>query len=341
MKRAVIVAPKTIEFQEASVPDPKPGEVLIKVSAVGICTFEQRYYKGVQKAYPFIGGHEICGVVEKVGSNVAQDLKTGDKVVVASLTRCGECYFCRRGLDHLCSNADEKIKHGAMWGPGGFSEYMVVRGYEVYKIDDDLNPAEATVAEPLACVIRSIEKGNIRFGDTVVITGAGIMGLLHLKLAQLRGARVVVSEPDAARRKKALETGADVVVDPQNENLKEIVLTLTGGRGANAVFYTAGGTPAIEQGISLLIKGGTIVLYGSIYPVQPLNINPNDVHYDEIVITGVIRHTKESFREAAALLSQGLVNVKDLISECVPIEQINYAFERAISPDTYRVVVTF
>lgn len=341
MKRAVIVAPKTIELQETGLPEIKPGEVLIKVSAVGLCTFEQRYYKGVQKAYPFIGGHEICGVIEKVGADVAQKLKVGDKVVVASLTRCGECYFCRRGLDHLCSNADEKIKPGEMWGPGGLSEYMIAKGYEVYKVDDCLNPAEATVAEPLACVIRSIEKGNIHFGDTAVVIGAGIMGLLHTKLAKLKGARVIVSEPDAARRQKALETGADVVVDPFNEDLREVVQGLTDGRGVHTVFFTSGGTPAIEQGISLLVKGGTIVIYGSIHPAQPINVNPNDVHYDEIIITGVIRHTKESFRESAALLSQGLVKVEDLITECIPLEQIDYAFERAISPDTYRVVITF
>jgi 2-desacetyl-2-hydroxyethyl bacteriochlorophyllide A dehydrogenase len=341
MKRAVIIAPKTIELQETNIPEIQPDEVLVRVKAVGLCTFEQRYYEGVQKAYPFVGGHEICGVVEQVGSKVAQDLNIGDQVVVASLTRCGECYYCRRGLDHLCSNADEKTKPGEMWGPGGLSEFMVAKSYEVYKVSNELNPAEATVAEPLACVIRSIEKGNIHFGDTIVVIGAGIMGLLHVKLAKLKGARVIVSEPDETRRQKALETGADAVVDPLNENLKEVVKSLTEGRGAHAVFYTAGGTPAIEQGISLLIKSGTIVIYGSIHPAQPISIDPNDVHYDEIIVTGVVRHTKDSFRKSALLLSQGLVQVRDLISECIPLEDINHAFERAISKDTYRVAVMF
>lgn len=341
MKQAVIVAPKTIEIQETVLPEIGPGEVLVKVKAVGICTFEQRFYKGVQETYPFIGGHEICGVVEKVGASVAQKFEPGDQVVVASLTRCGECYFCRRGLDHLCSNADEKTVPGELWGPGGFSEYIVAKGYEVYKVSSKLDPAEGTVAEPLACVIRSIEKGNLFFGDTAVVIGAGIMGLLHAKLAKLKGAKVIVSEPDGVRRQKALECGADMVVDPINEDLKSIVKEATEGRGAEAVFFTAGGSAVVEQGISLLVKGGTIVLYGSIHPVLPISVNPNNIHYDEIMITGAIKHTKESFRESAAMLSQGLIQVNDLITEQVPLEKVDYAFERAISPDTYRVILTF
>lgn len=341
MKQAVITAPKSIEIRETAVPEIKPNEVLVKVKACGICTFEQRFYKGVQQAYPFLGGHEICGVIEKVGARVANDVKPGDVVVVASLTRCGECHFCRKGMDHLCLNAGEKSEPGDFWGPGGFSEYMVAKGYEVYKVASDLDYALGTVAEPLACVIRSIQKANLNFGDTAVVLGAGIMGLLHVKLAKLQGTRVIVSEPDAARRKKALESGADYVFNPFDEGLEKEVKSLTQGRGAETVFFTAGGTSAVEQGIRLLAKGGTIVLYGSIHPAAPISINPNDVHYDEIVITGAIKHTKESFREAAALLSQGLVNVKDLISERIPFEKVEYAFERALSPDTYRVVLLF
>ncbi|MGI9861469.1 alcohol dehydrogenase catalytic domain-containing protein [Moorella naiadis] len=341
MIRAVMVAPGAIELQEVPVRDPGPNEVLVKVKACGICTWEQRFYRGIEGIYPFLGGHEIAGEVVSVGGQVAEKLYPGQKVAVASLTRCGECYYCRRGLDHLCANAGEKSTPGEYWGPAGFAEYIIARGYEVYPLDDTADPVQATFAEPLACVTKSINRGNLRFGDTAVILGAGVMGLLHLKLARLRGARVIISEPDAARREKALHLGAIAAIDPRHEDLPGKVKELTSGRGAEAVFFTAGGTPALAEGTKLLVKGGTLVVYGSIHPAVPLDLNPNDLHYDEYTLTGSIRHDKESFRQATALLAAGIVDVRDLISACFPFTEIDAAFKEAIRPETFRVVLTF
>lgn len=336
-----MLRPEQIEIQEAGIPTPGSNEVLVKVRAVGICTWEQRFYHGKEQAYPFVGGHEISGVVVKVGHEVVQGLRPGDKVAVASLTRCGECYYCRRGMDHMCIGANVKAKTGEKWGPGGFSEYMVAKGYEVYKLHPDVKFTSATISEPLACVIHSVNKSHIRLGDLVVVIGAGIMGLLHLKVAMLRGARVVVSEPDPERRERARENGAAWVVDPAREDLGEIVKQMTEGRGANVVFFTAGGAPAIHQGLKLLEKGGALIIYGSVHPAQPIELNPNDIHYDEYIITGSIRHDRESFREATEMISRGLIGVDDLVSETVPFERIENAFQRAGLLDTYRVVLTF
>lgn len=336
-----MVAPGAIELQEVPLREPGPHEVLVKVKACGICTWEQRFYQGVEGAYPFLGGHEIAGEVVATGDQVAEKLPPGQRVAVASLTRCGECYFCRRGLDHLCANAGEKSIPGEYWGPAGFAEYIIVRGYEVYPLENGVDFIHATLAEPLACVTRSINRANLRFGDTAVVLGAGVMGLLHLKLACLKGARVIVSEPDAARRQKALQLGAIAAIDPLREDLAGKVKKLTAGRGAEAVFFTAGGTPALAEGVRLLVKGGTLVVYGSIHPATPLNLNPNDLHYHEYTLTGSIRHDKESFRQAAALLSRGLVEVGDLISSCFPFKEIDAAFQEAIRPETFRVVLTF
>lgn len=340
MKKGVMVGPQKIELQEFSIPEIAEDEVLIKVQACGICTWEQRFYKGVDGAYPFVGGHEIAGVVEKVGSKVAQKLSPKDQVVVASLTRCGECYFCRRGLDNLCENVGNESKPGHLWGPGGFSEYFIAKGYEAYKIDDNVDIAVATLAEPLACVIKSVERGRLRFGDTAVVLGAGVMGVLHIQLAKLLGAHVIVSEPDADRRAKALEFGADVVCDPFSEDLLEIVKSHTDQRGAEAVFFTAGGIKAVEQGIKALAKNGTLVVYGAIKPAATIPLDPNDLHYDEVYLTGVTKHSKESFREAAEILSKGLLSLDELITEKVPFEKIEEGFDRASSFDTYRVVLT-
>lgn len=341
MLRAVITGPETIKIEDVPLRRLEPDEVLVKVRACGICTWEQRFYRGVEKSYPFLGGHEISGEVVEVGPRVAEKLKIGQKVAVARLTRCGECYFCRRGMDHMCANAGNNPTPGSYWGPAGFAEYLIAKGYEIYPLADRVSFVHATLAEPLACVTRSINRSDLRLGDTAVVLGAGVMGLLHLKLARLKGAQVIVSEPDSKRREKALQLGATAAIDPFKEDIVSIVKDLTAGRGAEAVFFTGGGTPALTQGIKLLVKGGTLVIYGSVHPTSPLEINPNDLHYNEFILTGAIRHDKESFRQATALLSEGLVKVDDVISAQLPFKEVEKAFRLAIEPGTYRVVVTF
>ena len=260
-------------------------------------------------------------------------------MVVAAITRCGECYYCQRGYDNMCLNGGDNAVPGVLWGPGGLSEYKVCKGYQVYKVSPEMDFSVGTFAEPLACVLRSIEKANVRFGDTALITGAGIMGLLHVLVAKMRGLKVIITEMDPARMEMAKKVGADIVLDPTKADVKETVKRETNGIGAEAVFYTAGGVKAVAQGISVLAKGGTIVLYGAIYPKGMMDLDPNQVHYDEINITGLVSTTKESFRESARMLSEGIVDVRPFISEEVPFEKIDYAFRRAVSPDTYRVIV--
>ena len=341
MKKAVITAKETVELWDAQVPEIGEDEVLVRVKACGLCTFEQRYFTGMKEQYPFNGGHEVSGIAEQVGSRVGSDVKVGDHVVVAAITRCGDCYYCRRGMDNMCVHGGDDAAPGELWGPGGLSDYMVAKGYQVYKVNPSLDFAQATLAEPWACVLRSMEKGNVRYGDTCVITGAGIMGLLHVKAAKLSGLKAIITEVDEARKAMARKMGADRVVDPLKESLYDIVMEETGGIGAEAVFYTAGGVKACEEGIKALAKGGTIVFYGAIYPKGLMGIDPNNVHYDEINITGLISTTKESFRQSARMLSEGLVDLSLFVSEQVELEKIDYAFRRAVSPDTYRVIVKF
>ena len=138
MRAAIMPEPGKIEMIDVTLPEMQEDEVLIDVKAVGICTFEQGYYYGKSQGFPFAGGHEICGVVEKAGSKVAQKLKPGDKVIVLSLTRCGECYYCRKGYDNQCENAKDVQKIPGVDGPGGFADKFIAKGYEVFKIDESV-----------------------------------------------------------------------------------------------------------------------------------------------------------------------------------------------------------
>jgi L-iditol 2-dehydrogenase len=226
-----------------------------------------------------------------------------------------------------------------MWGPGGFSEYMTVKNYEVFKVSGNVDPAVATLAEPIACVIRSVERGALEIGDSALVIGGGVMGLIHTILAKKQGNRVFLSEPDAMRRKMAEQLGADIVIDPTKDNVAEIVRKHTEGRGCEAVFFTAGGVSAIQTGISSLVKNGRMVIYGATGSEHELILDPAVFHYDEIYLTGVTKHTKDSFRKAAVMLSGNSELFAGLISERYPFSDIRHAFERSELMDTFRVVL--
>jgi 2-desacetyl-2-hydroxyethyl bacteriochlorophyllide A dehydrogenase len=339
MKQAVMMAPETLVFRDIPIPVLTPDTVLIKIDAVGLCTWEQKYFHGVPDSYPFVGGHEISGTVVSIGKSVAQPLHEGDRVAVASLTRCGECYFCRKGLDNLCENVGAEVKPGPYWGPGGFSEYFLARGYEVFKIGKDVKPVVATLAEPLACVIRSIDRGSIDMRDTVLVLGAGVMGVLHVLLAKLRGARVIVSEVDEGRRGRALDFGADTVIDPISQNVSAAVREQTAGRGAEVVFFTAGGKAAIMEGMASLVQNGRLVIYGSTKGSDIIELDPKTFHYGEVFLTGVMKHTKDTFRRATELITSSTLPLDRLITRSYPFADILSAFIHSGRMDSYRIAV--
>jgi threonine dehydrogenase-like Zn-dependent dehydrogenase len=348
MKTAVFTSPGRVEVREVPVPQMGERQVLVEVKACAICTWEQRFYKGSKpEDYPFRGGHEVSGLVAAKGAAALCDAEVGDPCSLEIMTRCGQCYYCRRGMDNLCEHASPGQAPGQTWGPAGMSEYVLAEDYMVYRVEPDciISPerdfAAFALAEPVSCVARGIRRTPLQFGDTAVVQGAGIMGLLHLELLKRRGVRVIVAEPDADRRAFAVSLGAAAAFDPLSEDLAQTVTCMTGGRGAEAVFFTAGGVPALRAAMAALGKGGWLMLYGSVHPKGDMPIDPNDVHYRELVVTGTFSHDKESFREAVALMNLRQIDVAPFVTERVPLDQIDYAMQRAMSKDTYRVVLTF
>lgn len=336
------VAPRELEIREVHLPPLEPRQVLLKTKGCALCTWEQRFFKGGSPDdYPFRGGHEVSAVVEELGPDCTVDVRVGDLVAPALKTRCGSCYYCRRGLDNQCENDPEPRQAGEPWGPGGLSDYLIVEDYQVYRAGPGVDPDHLALAEPVACVIRSVRRPGLFPGDRVLVQGAGMMGQLHILLAKKMGFRVLVSEPMPVRRDQALKSGAEVVLDPTDNHFREAVLDETGGYGLNAVFFTAGGGPAIIQALEVMAKGGWLCLYGSVHPSGEVGVDPNHVHYDELFVTGTFSHTRESYREAVELISQGQVDVSPFITERVPFPKVDHGFERAISPDTYRVLMTF
>lgn len=340
MKAATIVDTKKSEIREYSVPKPGPGEVLIRIERCLICTLEMRIFSGESSTpLPFIPGHEASGVIEYIPDNTPTNFKEGERVVFKTLEECGHCTYCYQGYSNQCIGVKENRNFDDTGAIGGFAQYISLKVNNIFPVGEAVSLEEAAFTEPLACCVHSVKRSNIVFGDTAVVIGAGTMGQLHAHLARMRGARVIVVEPDESRRNLALELGCHESINPKEENAVERVLELTHGEGAEVVFDTVTLPDIAEEAIGMVRKMGTIILYGSFHPNRDIGIDPNAVHYKEYVITGSYSPAVEDFFHASRLLRYGLINVKPLLSQTYALSSINEALEAALSPDTYRVAV--
>jgi threonine dehydrogenase-like Zn-dependent dehydrogenase len=339
MRAGVLVAPRALELREFSLPRPGPGPVLVRVRATALCTWEQRTYQGVQEIKtPFVGGHETSGVVAAIGEGVSS-VQVDDHVTLGPVA-CDECYYCRRGFPARCENFLGRFSLDGAWGPWGLADYKLVPARAAFRIPLDLSFEEASLAEPISCVVHSVRALQPELADDVVVIGAGPMGLLNLLVLKRRGVRVIVCELDSTRRAKAVELGADVVLDPANGDFTLQVKALTGGRGADAVIAAVGSAQVDALAFQMVGKTGKVVLFASAHPSPSLSVDHNLIHKTEVDVLGVEGKSVQDFGIAVRLLSQRLIDVRPLIDRCVPLSDLEQAFELAIRPDTYRVVVT-
>ncbi|MBU1050904.1 alcohol dehydrogenase catalytic domain-containing protein [Candidatus Bipolaricaulota bacterium] len=336
MKAAVLIEPRKIAIQEVDDPQAGDSKIVVKIRNCGICTLEQRLYRGDLKIYyPIIPGHEAAGEIVDVGSKVVGNFAPGMRVALDLVTRCGQCYFCRTGNSNLCAN---RLKPGQQV-LGGFGEYIAVDGSQVHPILDNMSFREAAFSEPVACCIRSLKKLQVALGENVLIVGAGPMGILHLQVARAMGARVFVSDPNEKRLEVATSLGAFAVIDPSKEDLQTIIRSETDGIGVDACVVTSPAQAALSSGIAVLSKGGRLNIYTSYLEEMPVPMDANTVHRNESLITGSEGRTERDFHQAVKLIGYGMVDVKPLISKVVRYENISEGIEAAMREDTLRVLL--
>ena len=343
IKAAAVVGEREMGILDISTPDLNGSEALVKVRAVALCTLEQRAFRREMKMpLPFLGGHEVAGDVVALGPKANTKLwSIGQRVAVRMLYSCGECYNCRTGNTNMCTQAQRKpVREGMIPGPGGLCDYIVVETKDLFPIPDDISYEEASLTEPLACCIHSVEKGDIQLGDDVVVIGGGIMGINHVMLAKKRGARVIISEVDEERRKLAISLGADIAIDPSQCDPVAKVKELTGGRGADVVFNTTAIPSVVPQAIDMTGPCGRMVQYSSMHPDAPVEVSPQMLHSTQKILTGTISPTERDFFKANRLISGKIINMKPLIAAKYSLEEVQSAFEKAVTPGTYRVIVT-
>jgi L-iditol 2-dehydrogenase len=337
MKSLYLTAPRTLELREESIPTPRENEILVKVAYCGICTLEQRLFEGERTIhYPLVPGHEASGTVVTVGSKVMTRVKRGDAVVLDLVNRCHACAACHSGNSNLCENRYHKGQRIL----GAFTQYLVVRPEQVLVIPHTLPLEEAALTEPLACCIRSIAKTNIGLGDTLLIAGAGTMGLLHAKVALAMGVRVIMSDIDHDRLRVAKQIGVDFVVNALDEKaFSDSVLAITGGALVDGCIITTEAVSAVATSIPVLAPGGTLTIYTSYGNNPELPTDMNTIHRNEFTITGSEGREQSDFFTAMRALANRKVVVDDLVSQIYAMNQAQEAIEHARSGKAYRILL--
>ena len=322
MKAIQFYEPLNIKYEEVGIKEPKDGEVQVKIMAALTCGTDVKTYRRghpvLIKKIPSGFGHEFSGVITKVGKNVV-GFNVGDRVVAANSAPCGECFFCKRGEYNLC----EKLE----FLNGAYAEYINVPQAIVKRnllhLPDDLSFERAAFAEPLANVVHGVEKTGIKAGQTVGVVGLGPIGLMFVKLAKLKGAKVIAAGRNPLKLKMAKEFGdADEIVDLNKyKNPEKIFLNFSEGKKGLDVAVECVGLPEIwESMFTYVRRGGTVHLFGGCKQGTSISIDTRRLHYDEIKVLSIFHHTPLYFREALRLIYEEKLPVEKLITETVPLE---------------------
>ena len=331
MKAQVLRGPDRMELETLQVPRPGPGEVLVRVTHCGICGSDVKYYHGsVPLQYPRILGHEIVGVVE---ADESGRLRPGTRVVVDPMVYCGACAECQDGLTHLCANG----RLAGMSADGGFGEYMAVPTGNVYPLPDHVPNSVAVTVQPLTTCVHSQRLVSFFPGDTMVVLGMGVTGLLHAQLARLRGARLVIGV-DVATWKRDLvrEMGVDEFLETGSE--LERVRELTGGRGADVVIDAVGSVPTFARSIELVRPGGQVLVFGTI-PATSGELPFYQMYYKEVRVLFSRAHRPDDFRTALRLIERRQVELEPLVTHVLPLARAREALALLEDPQAPRLKV--
>jgi L-iditol 2-dehydrogenase len=345
MLAAVYHGPRDLRVEEVAAPVITPEEVLLKVASASICGTDLRILSGGHRMYPAgtvrIPGHEAAGIVSQIGAEV-KGIQPGQRMFVAPNMGCGHCRQCIRGNNNLCANY-EAI---GITMDGAFAEYVrlpkaaVTQG-NLIPIEGQVDPAVAALMEPFACVLRGQNAVQIQPEDIVLVMGAGPIGLMHLKLALLRGAgRVIVSEPNPSRLDRAKAAGATDAINPASEDLAKAVQVLSHGQGADAILVAAPAHQAQEAALTLAAIGGRINFFAGLPKDHPtINFDSNLVHYKELIVTATTACSTADCRQAADLVNSGRIDLSDLISARLPLREAQAAFTQAEDQKSLKIVL--
>lgn len=328
MRVAMYYSNKDIRLEEMPVPEVKAGEVLIKIMASGICGSDVMEWYRAGKV-PLVLGHEIAGEIAEVGEGVTQ-YKKGDRVSAAHHVPCNTCHYCLRGHHTVC----ETLRKTKFY-PGGFSEYVLLPAINadrgIFLLPDEVSYEEGSFTEPLACVLRGQRLAGIKPGNSVLIVGSGLSGLLHIQMAQALGAgRIITTDVHKFRLDTAKRLGADHAINAR-EYTPDLLREINGGRLADIVIICTGAPSAINQGLSSVERGGTVLFFAATDKGVTIPISFNDLLFrNEVTIMSSYAGDRADHITAVELIRSRRVHVKDMITHRLGLAETGHGFQLVV-----------
>lgn len=342
MKSLLLSEYSHLELADLPVPQAGREEVMVRVEACGICGSDVHGYDGStgRRIPPIVMGHEAAGTVEAVGADV-KNYSKGDRVTFDSTVYCGKCEYCMHGQINLCDNREViGVSCGDYRRHGAFAEYVVVPERIMYPLPKDFSFDEAAMLEAVSVGMHGVKVSNVVGGETALVIGAGMIGLLTLQAAKAAGCkRVLIADVDATRLKLAKEVGADEVLNCSGAELVAEVMRLTDGRGVDLALEAVGRNETVAGAIDCTRKGGTVTLIGNIMPEVTLPLQKVVVR--QLRLQGSCASSGE-YPEAIELIASGKIQVKPLITAVASLEEGPRWFERLHSrePNLMKVILT-
>jgi L-iditol 2-dehydrogenase len=341
MKALLLSEYSKLEVTDLPRPEAGPGEVLVQVAACGICGSDVHGYDGSsgRRIPPLVMGHEAAGVIAEVGEGVIR-FTVGDRVTFDSTVYCGACHYCVRGEINLCDNRQVVgVSTPEFRRAGAFAEFVTVPERIVYRLPEEMSFADAAMLEAVAVAVHAVAVTDLKGGETALVIGAGMIGLLTLQAARAAGcSRVLVADVDRTRLKLATEAGADEVILASGADMVRVVHGLTDGRGVDVVLEAVGRDETVTAAVDAVRKGGTVTLIGNITPTVMLPLQK--VVSRQIRLQGSCASSGE-YPEAIELVSSGRIRVTPLITAVAPLSDGAAWFERLHSrePNLMKIVI--
>jgi len=337
MRVAMYYNNKDVRLEEMPVPKISPDELLVRVVACGLCGSDVLEWYRIKKA-PIVLGHEMAGEIVEVGANVTR-FKTGDRVFVSHHVPCNTCHYCVAGHHTACETL-----HTTNFYPGGFAEYLRVPPLQVdrgtFVLPKEVSYDEGTFVEPLGCVLRGQKVAKLKAGQTLLVLGSGISGILHIKLAAARGAgRIIATDVSPYRMNMAKRSGADFIFDGREftpDKLREV----NNGRLADLVILCTGALSAAYQALESVDRGGKVMFFAVPDPEDSLEIPINQFWRDEVTLLTSYAVNIDDISETIELLRAKRVDITDMITHRFPLAEASEGFRlMAEASDSMKILI--
>ena len=332
MKSSVCYKQNDLRTEDLPIPEISDNEVLIKMLACGLCGTDIQKIRGDSVNKPTVLGHEVVGEIVKKGKNVSK-FEIGDRVITAIHVPCFTCHYCNKGHYTIC----EQFRTNNI-DPGGFAEFIRIPelhlNHLTHKVSNNVTDEEATLIEPIACCLHGLKQADIRPNDSVLIMGAGTIGILHAQLAKIKGAnKVIVSDMSEFKLQKALKVGCDYAINIKEKNIIDEVNKITDGQGVDVIVIAAGVSSLVADAVNMVRRAGKIIVFSGFDKNKLVTLDVSRFFKDEISIIGTYSVTPYEFPEALDLLEKRKLNTEEMITHVYPLKKLSEAIDISTNPE--------